>query len=59
MDYLRKNFESLDLDIAMQLCCIEIQRFFKDISQKALDKKSNFEYLERDVGLNKFLPRVS
>ena len=26
-DYLKKNFESLDLDTAIQLCCIEIRRF--------------------------------
>lgn len=56
-DYLKKNFESLDLDTAIQLCCIEIRRFFKDMPQIALDKKSNFEYLEKEVGLNKFLPK--
>ena len=48
-DYLKKNFESLDLDTAIQLCCIEIRRFFKDMPQIALDKKSNFEYLEKEV----------
>lgn len=32
------------------------RRFFKDLSHIALDKKSNFEYLERDIGLHKFLP---
>ena len=92
-DYLKKNFESLDLDTAIQLCCIEIRRcgqttryldkqqniwtnneifgqtkksfapfspllyftcatlrFFRDMPQIALDKKSNFEYLEKEVG---------
>jgi focal adhesion kinase 1 len=47
-DYLRKNFDSIDLDLAIQLCCLELRRFFKDMPQIALDKKSNFEYLERD-----------
>ena len=28
-DYLSKNFDSLDLETAIQLCCIEIRRFFK------------------------------
>ena len=56
-DYLKKNFESLDLDTAIQLCCIEIRRYFKDMPQIALDKKSNFEYLEKEVGLHKFLPK--
>lgn len=55
-DYLKKNFESLDVETAIQLCCVEIRRFFHDMPQIALDKKSNFEYLERDVGLSRFLP---
>lgn len=46
-DYLMTNFDNLDLDVAIQLCCLEIRRFFKDISQFALEKKSNFEYLEK------------
>ena len=59
-DYLKKNFESLDLDTAIQLCCIEIRRFFKDMPQIALDKKSNFEYLEKEVShVSKASPRVS
>ena len=55
-DYLAKKFESLNLDTAIQLCCLEIRRFFSDLPQIALDKKSNFEYLEREVGLARFLP---
>lgn len=58
MDYLRKNFDSVDQDVALRLCCIELRRFFKDMPHVALDKRSNFEYLEREVGLHKFLPRV-
>ncbi|XP_015917953.1 focal adhesion kinase 1 [Parasteatoda tepidariorum] len=54
-DYLKLKC-NLDQELALQLCCIEIRRFFKDLSHIALDKKSNFEYLERDVGLHKFLP---
>ncbi|XP_023218194.1 focal adhesion kinase 1-like [Centruroides sculpturatus] len=54
-DYLRLE-SGIDQDLALQLCCIEIRRFFKDMTHVALDKKSNFEYLERDVGLHKFLP---
>ncbi|XP_036147458.1 uncharacterized protein LOC105833444 isoform X3 [Monomorium pharaonis] len=56
-DYLLANHVTLDQDIAVQLCCLEIRYFFKDMPQIALDKKSNLEYLEREVGLHKFLPR--
>ncbi|XP_011690987.1 PREDICTED: focal adhesion kinase 1 [Wasmannia auropunctata] len=56
-DYLLANHATLDQDVAVQLCCLEIRYFFKDMPQIALDKKSNLEYLEREVGLHKFLPR--
>ncbi|XP_066593814.1 uncharacterized protein Fak isoform X2 [Prorops nasuta] len=56
-DYLTANHSTLDQDVAVQLCCLEIRYFFKDMPQIALDKKSNLEYLEREVGLHKFLPR--
>ncbi|GFR18243.1 hypothetical protein TNCT_500511 [Trichonephila clavata] len=54
-DYLKIN-ANIDQDLAIHLCCIEIRRFFKDMTHVALDKKSNFEFLEKDVGLHKFLP---
>ncbi|XP_063217429.1 focal adhesion kinase 1 isoform X7 [Bacillus rossius redtenbacheri] len=57
-DYLLADHASLDQDVAVQLCCLEIRYFFKDMPQIALDKKSNLEYLEREVGLHKFLPRA-
>ena len=57
-DYLNKNFDSIDHDTAIQLGCLEIRRLFKDMLQNALDKKSNIEYLEKEVGLHKFLPKV-
>ena len=56
---MKKNFESaLELDTAVALCCLEIRRLFKDMPHTALDKKANFECLERDVGLAKFFPNV-
>ena len=32
-DYLREDFESVDVDVAVQLCCLELRRFFKDMPQ--------------------------
>ena len=54
-DYLKLEIP-IEYELSVQLCCLEIRRFFKDITQFALDKKSNFEYLEKDIGLHKFLP---
>ncbi|XP_044731182.1 focal adhesion kinase 1 [Chrysoperla carnea] len=57
IDYLATNRTNIDADIAIQLCCLEIRNYFKDMPQMALDKKSNLEYLEREIGWNKFLPK--
>jgi focal adhesion kinase 1 len=49
IDYLCADHAALDQDVAVQLCCLEIRHFFKDMPQIALDKKSNLEYLEKEV----------
>ena len=48
----------------MELCRLDYlvvffcyRRFFKDMPQVALDKKSNFELLEKESGLKRFLPK--
>ncbi|XP_064486390.1 focal adhesion kinase 1-like isoform X2 [Ornithodoros turicata] len=54
-DYLL-TCSNVDLDLAIQLCCIEIRRYCKDMTHGALDKKSNYELIEREIGMHKFLP---
>ncbi|GFO19038.1 focal adhesion kinase 1 [Plakobranchus ocellatus] len=56
-DYLKELADHIDSDVAIQLGCIEMRRFFKDMPHVALDKKSNFDYLEKEVGLKRFLPK--
>ncbi|XP_072948430.1 focal adhesion kinase 1 [Epargyreus clarus] len=55
-DYLNANHPMVDQDLAIQICCLEIKYFCKDM-QISLDKKSNMEYLEKEFGLHKFLPK--
>ncbi|KAK8375299.1 hypothetical protein O3P69_012781 [Scylla paramamosain] len=58
-DYLEdesKAAEGMDFDTTIQLACIEIKRVFKRMNGCAMDKKSNLEHLEKEVGLHKFLP---
>lgn len=57
IDYLQTTRTNIDPEIAIQLCCLEIRNYFKDMPHMALDKKSNLEYLEREMGWNKFLPK--
>ncbi|XP_059088265.1 focal adhesion kinase 1-like isoform X7 [Tigriopus californicus] len=56
-EYLSKKHDSLDLDTAIQLGCLEIRKFFNYMPHVALDKKSNFDHLERENGLSRFLPQ--
>ncbi|XP_035706002.1 focal adhesion kinase 1 isoform X8 [Folsomia candida] len=60
-DYLSREHSSLNQDVAkvaLQLCCLAMRHYFKDMQQLALDKKSNLDYIEKDVGLHKFLPKA-
>ncbi|XP_047540464.1 focal adhesion kinase 1 isoform X1 [Vanessa atalanta] len=72
-DYLNANHPMVDQDLAIQICCLEIKitidntsfpkqsfsccRYFCKDMQISLDKKSNIEYLEKEFGLHKFLPK--
>ncbi|XP_024117404.1 protein tyrosine kinase 2aa isoform X10 [Oryzias melastigma] len=56
-DYMNEMGGQVDQDVALKLGCLEIRRFFKDMRGNALDKKSNYELLEKDVGLRRFFPK--
>ncbi|XP_062848512.1 focal adhesion kinase 1 isoform X2 [Trichomycterus rosablanca] len=56
-DYMMEVADQVDQDIALKLGCLEIRRFFREMPGNALDKKSNYELLEKDVGLRRFFPK--
>ncbi|XP_074510269.1 focal adhesion kinase 1-like isoform X6 [Sebastes fasciatus] len=56
-DYMLHIADQVDQDIALKLGCLEIRRFFREMPGNALDKKSNYELLEKDVGLRRFFPK--
>ncbi|NWU96315.1 FAK2 kinase, partial [Upupa epops] len=53
-EYMQNLASKVSEGMALQLGCLELRRFYKDMPQNALDKKSNFEFLE--VGLDLFFP---
>lgn len=55
-DYLSRDLPSLSEETALRLCCLAMRHYFRDMHQIALDKKSNLECLEKEIGLAKFLP---
>uniref|UniRef100_A0A3Q1I755 Focal adhesion kinase 1 n=1 Tax=Anabas testudineus TaxID=64144 RepID=A0A3Q1I755_ANATE len=55
--YMTEKGDQVEQDVALKLGCLEIRRFFKEMRGNALDKKSNYELLEKDVGLRRFFPK--
>ncbi|XP_069461752.1 protein-tyrosine kinase 2-beta isoform X2 [Ambystoma mexicanum] len=56
-DYMQQYATKVSEGMALQLGCLELRRFYKDMPHNALDKKSNFDLLEKDVGLDLFFPK--
>ncbi|XP_075995270.1 protein tyrosine kinase 2aa isoform X2 [Genypterus blacodes] len=56
-DYMAEIGDQMEQDVVLKLGCLEIRRFFKEMRGNALDKKSNYELLEKDVGLRRFFPK--
>ncbi|KAI5090547.1 protein-tyrosine kinase 2-beta [Silurus meridionalis] len=56
-DYMQHYSSKVSDGMALQLGCLEIRRFYKDMNAKGLEKKSNFELLEKEVGLDLFFPQ--
>ncbi|XP_014382046.1 protein-tyrosine kinase 2-beta isoform X1 [Alligator sinensis] len=56
-DYMQNYASKVSEGMALQLGCLELRRFYKDMPHNALDKKSNFEFLEKEVGLDLFFPK--
>ena len=44
--YLEDDSISVDNETALRLGCLEMRRFFRDMSQTALKKKENFAMIE-------------
>ncbi|KAL7871810.1 hypothetical protein SRHO_G00067930 [Serrasalmus rhombeus] len=56
-DYMQQYANKVSDGMALQLGCLEIRRMYKDMDAKGLEKKSNLELLEKEVGLNLFFPQ--
>uniref|UniRef100_A0A8C5VY83 Focal adhesion kinase 1 n=1 Tax=Microcebus murinus TaxID=30608 RepID=A0A8C5VY83_MICMU len=56
-DYMLEIADQVDQEIALKLGCLEIRRSYWEMRDNALEKKSNYEVLEKDVGLKRFFPK--
>ncbi|KAM8712566.1 hypothetical protein ACLKA7_012978 [Drosophila subpalustris] len=55
-DYIQANLASVDVELAVQLCCLGIRHHFKNITLKAPDKKQHIDYVEKEMGFKYFIP---
>jgi hypothetical protein len=55
-DYITQVAWKTDNTTALQLGCIEIRRFFKDIPSTNVDRKVNIDFIENEIGYDKFFP---
>ncbi|KAH8389250.1 hypothetical protein KR200_006662, partial [Drosophila serrata] len=56
-DFIQANVSSIDTEVAVQLCCLGIRHYFKNITVKAPDKKQHIDYIEKEIGFKSFLPQ--
>ena len=57
-DYLQLNQE-IDETVAVHLACIQIRRLFRDFQHNAVEKKTTLDYLEKEIGIQKFFSKRS
>ncbi|XP_011204290.2 focal adhesion kinase 1 isoform X1 [Bactrocera dorsalis] len=55
-DYVLSD-PTIDVETAIQLCCLGIRHYLKNTVIKAPDKKHHIDYVEKEIGLNSFLPK--
>nr|ACL68757.1 RE69838p [Drosophila melanogaster] len=56
-DFIQANVTAIDTEVAVQLCCLGIRHYFKNITVKAPDKKQHIDYIEKEIGFKSFLPQ--
>ncbi|XP_017839125.1 focal adhesion kinase 1 isoform X2 [Drosophila busckii] len=56
-DFIQANLSSVDAELAVQLCCLGIRHYFKNITLKAPDKKQHIDYIEKEIGFKCFIPQ--
>ena len=59
IQFIAPNITDTDLAPSLlDLGCLEIRRSFQNMNPNVLDKKINYDYLEKDVGLKRFFPDI-
>ncbi|XP_061391821.1 focal adhesion kinase 1 [Musca vetustissima] len=60
-DFIQSNSTSIDFDNAIQLCCLSMLHYFRNLTATTTipDKKTqHVEHIDKEVGFNQFLPKT-
>lgn len=55
-DYIQSNSAQVDQDTAIQLCCLSIRHYYKEVKEPS-DKKNHVDYIEKERGFSNFIPK--
>lgn len=55
-DYIQANVTQMDQETAVQLCCLAIRHYYKEVKEPS-DKKNHVEYIEKERGFSNFIPK--
>lgn len=55
-DYIQSNVAQMDQETAIQLCCLAIRHYYKEVKEPA-DKKNHIDYIEKERGFSNFIPK--
>ncbi|XP_037806988.1 focal adhesion kinase 1 isoform X2 [Lucilia sericata] len=58
-DFIQSNSSSIDFDSAIQLCCLSMLHYFRNVTRPIPDKKQqHVEHIDKEVGFHHFLPKT-
>ncbi|KAM7342676.1 protein tyrosine kinase 2 Fak isoform 2-T5 [Cochliomyia hominivorax] len=58
-DFIQSNSSSIDFDSAIQLCCLSMLHYFRNVTCTIPDKKQqHVEHIDKEVGFHHFLPKT-
>jgi focal adhesion kinase 1 len=58
-DFIQSDIQSIDQDVAIQLCCLSIRHYYKDANRtfSSSDRKNHLDYVEKELGFSNFIPK--
>ncbi|XP_075170034.1 protein tyrosine kinase 2 Fak [Haematobia irritans] len=58
-DFIQSNSTTIDFDNAIQLCCLSMLHYFRNVNVTIPDKKQqHVDHIDKEVGFNQFLPKT-